>query len=216
MARRAIREYDAKRLLARYLPDYLPGFMYPGKIVLVEADTDWDRLATEHPWLLTDRLVAKPDQLFGKRGKHGLLGLNLDYAGAKAWIGKRMRKEVTVGKTTDKLAVFMIEPFVPHDQDDEMFIAIRTEREQDVIYFSLQGGIDIEENWDSVVQIPVPVLGTMEDVDVAGQLPDFDGKDAAVAFITALYKFFVDFSRIWRSTPSLWFTVIPSFRGAGG
>jgi ATP-citrate lyase beta-subunit len=72
-----------------------------------------------------------------------------------------MHKEVTVGKTTDKLSVFMIEPFVPHDQDDEeMFIAIRTEREQDVIYFSLQGGIDIEENWDSVVQIPVPVLGT--------------------------------------------------------
>jgi succinyl-CoA synthetase beta subunit len=84
MARRAIREYDAKRLLARYLPDYLPGFSYPGKIVLVEADTDWDRLATEHPWLLTDRLVAKPDQLFGKRGKHGLLGLNLDFAGAKS------------------------------------------------------------------------------------------------------------------------------------
>jgi len=192
MARRAIREYDAKRLLARYLPDYLPGFSYPGKIVLVEADTDWDRLAAEHPWLLTDRLVAKPDQLFGKRGKHGLLGLDLDFAGAKAWIAARMHKEVTVGKTTDKLSVFMIEPFVPHDQREEMFIAIRTERERDVIYFSQQGGIDIEENWDSVVQIAVPVLGTIEDVDVAGQLPEFEGKEAAVAFITALYKFFVD------------------------
>jgi ATP-citrate lyase beta-subunit len=192
MARRAIREYDAKRLLARYLPDYLPGFSYPGKIVLVEADTDWDRLAAENPWLLTDRLVAKPDQLFGKRGKHGLLGLNLDFAGAKAWISARMYKEVTVGRTTDKLSVFMIEPFVSHDQREEMFIAIRTEREQDVIYFSTQGGIDIEENWESVVQISVPVLGSIEDVDVAGQLPDFEGKDAAAAFITALYKFFVD------------------------
>jgi ATP-citrate lyase beta-subunit len=192
MARRAIREYDAKRLLARYLPDYLPGFSYPGKIVLVEADTDWDRLAAEHPWLLTDRLVAKPDQLFGKRGKHGLLGLDLDFAGAKAWIDQRMHKEVTVGKTTDKLSVFMIEPFIPHDQREEMFIAIRTERDQDVIYFSQQGGIDIEENWDSVVQMAVPILSSIEDVDVAGQLPDFEGKDAAAAFITALYKFFVD------------------------
>jgi len=192
MARRAIREYDAKRLLARYLPDYLPGFSYPGKIALVEADTDWDRLIAEHPWLLTDRLVVKPDQLFGKRGKHGLLGLNLDLAGAKAWIAARMRKEVTIGKVTDKLTTFLIEPFVPHDQRDEMFVALRTERERDVIYFSLKGGIDIEENWDSVVQIGVPVLGTIEDVDVAGQLPDFEGKDAAVAFITALYKFFVD------------------------
>ncbi|HQE92328.1 MAG TPA: ATP citrate lyase citrate-binding domain-containing protein [Anaerolineae bacterium] len=192
MARRAIREYDAKRLLARYLPDYLPGFSYPGKIVLVEVDTDWDRLAAEHPWLLTDRLVVKPDQLFGKRGKYGLLGIDLDFAGAKAWIAERMHKEVTIGKTTDKLSVFIIEPFVPHDPRDEMFIAIRTEREQDVIYFSLQGGIDIEENWASVVQIAVPVLGSIEDVDVAGQLPDFEGKAAVVAFITALYKFFVD------------------------
>ncbi len=192
MARRAIREYDAKRLLARYLPDYLPGFSYPGKIVLVEADTDWDRLIAEHPWLLTDRLVVKPDQLFGKRGKHGLLGLNLDCAGAKAWIAERMHKEVTVGKVTDRLSVFMIEPFVPHDQRDEMFVAIRTEREQDVIYFSLKGGIDIEENWDSVVQIGVPVLSTIENVDIAGQLPNFEGKPGVVAFITALYKFFVD------------------------
>jgi hypothetical protein len=29
MARRAVREYDAKRLLARYLPDILPEFDYP-------------------------------------------------------------------------------------------------------------------------------------------------------------------------------------------
>lgn len=192
MARRAIREYDAKRLLARHLPDYLPGFTYAGQIALVETDTDWGQLVADHPWLATGRLVAKPDQLFGKRGKHGLLGLDLDLEGARAWIAERMLKEVTVGKTTDRLTTFMIEPFTPHDPEDEMFIAIRTERDRDVVYFSLQGGINIEENWESVVQIPIPILGQIEDIDVALRLPDFEGKVAVTAFIIGLYKFFAD------------------------
>ena len=192
MARRAIREVDAKRLLAKYLPDYLEGFTYPGKVALVEADTDWDQLTAEHPWLTTERLVVKPDQLFGKRGKHGLLGLDLDLAGVRAWVDERMGQEVTVGQTTDKLTTFLIEPFVPHQQEDEMFIAIRTAREGDVIYFSLQGGIDIEENWDSVVQIPVPILSDIAEVDVVGQMPDFPGRETVAAFVVALYRFFVD------------------------
>jgi len=192
MARRAIREYDAKQLLARCLPDYLTGFSYPGKVALVEADTDWEALASVHPWLMTERLVAKPDQLFGKRGKHGLLGVDLDLQGARAWIDERMHKEVTVGRVTDRLATFLIEPFVPHIQEDEVFVAIRTEREADVLYFSLQGGIEIEENWDSVVQIRVPILETVDAAGIAAKLPAFDGREALAQFLVALYRFFVD------------------------
>ncbi len=192
MARRAIREVDAKRLLAKYLPDYLEGFTYPGKVALVEAETDWEQLVADHPWLATERLVVKPDQLFGKRGKHGLLGLNLDLDGVRTWVDERMGREVTVGRTTDKLTTFIIEPFVPHDPQEEMFIAVRTTREADVIYFSPQGGIEIEENWDSVVQIPVPVLRDIAEVDVAGQMPPFPGRETVAEFVVALYKFFVD------------------------
>jgi ATP-citrate lyase beta-subunit len=64
-----------------------------------------------------------------------------------------------------------------------------------VLYFSLRGGIDIEENWDTVVQIPVPVLAQIDDLDVIGQVyhtPTFPDRERVARFIVALYKFFVD------------------------
>ncbi len=83
MAQRGIREYDAKRLLARYLPEYLHDFSYKGDLALVGPETDLEELATANPWLKTTRLVVKPDQLFGKRGKHGLVLLDADWDQAK-------------------------------------------------------------------------------------------------------------------------------------
>lgn len=38
------------------------------------------------------KLVVKPDCLFGKRGKHDLVGLNLDFAQAEQFIKARMNK----------------------------------------------------------------------------------------------------------------------------
>jgi len=196
MARRAIREYDAKRLFARYMPEYVPDtygdFTYPGKVALVTADTNWQQLTADHLWLATERLVVKPDQLFGKRGKHGLLGVDLTLDEVRAWIADRMHKQVTVGETAGVLDTFLIEPFTPHDAQDEMFIAIRTEREQDIVYFSRRGGIYIEENWDSVRQIPIPLTGNIADVDIAAHLPEFDARDWVAAFIVGLYRFFVE------------------------
>jgi len=51
-----------------------------------------------HPWLLTKKLVVKPDQLIKRRGKSGLLGLNLDWSSVKDWIRARAGKEVQVRK----------------------------------------------------------------------------------------------------------------------
>lgn len=63
MAQVAIREYDAKRLWSAW--SEIP---YTG--ILVEThdqiNTIANRLKTEKPLLW----VVKPDQLFGKRGKH--------------------------------------------------------------------------------------------------------------------------------------------------
>ena len=33
-------------------------------------DTDLEQLVKENPWIETEKVVVKPDQLFGKRGKH--------------------------------------------------------------------------------------------------------------------------------------------------
>lgn len=192
MARRAIREYDAKRLLAKYLPNYLEGFTYPGEMALVTSETNWDKLVDENPWLEEENLVVKPDQLFSKRGKLGLLGLNLSLDEVKVWIDEHMGNVQTIGNLTDKLTHFLVEPFVPHEEENEMFLALRTEREADVVYFSLQGGIDIEEQWETVTRIQIPVLSDISEVDVAHALTDFEMKERVVLLIRALHKFFCD------------------------
>jgi ATP citrate (pro-S)-lyase len=50
----------------------------------------------QNPWLLTSKLVVKPDQLIKRRGKGGLLRLNCTWPEAKEWIVERAGKEITV------------------------------------------------------------------------------------------------------------------------
>jgi len=65
-------------------------------------------------FLKFQKLVAKPDQLIKRRGKLGLIKVNTDFAGAKAWILERLNKDTQVGRATGKLRTFIIEPFLPH------------------------------------------------------------------------------------------------------
>lgn len=46
------------------------------------------------------------------------------------------------------ITTFIVEPFVPHDQ--EYYLNIVSERLGCTISFSECGGIEIEENWDKV------------------------------------------------------------------
>jgi len=151
MAQRGIREYEGKKILFDGLAKYMPVFKGKSeKLALVLPGTDPKQLVKDHPWLLKEKLVAKPDQLFGKRGKHGLLCLNKDFKETWAWIRERINKTVTVGKTTGELRDFLIEPFTPHKETDEFYVAIRAYREYDTVYLSDKGGIYVEENWDKV------------------------------------------------------------------
>lgn len=42
------------------------------------------------------RLVVKPDQLIKRRGKLGLVGVNLDLNGVRDWLKSRLMKETAV------------------------------------------------------------------------------------------------------------------------
>jgi ATP-citrate lyase beta-subunit len=195
MAKRAIREYDAKRMMARGLAEASGGrFSVDERLCLVGPDTDLDALPAAHPWLLTTRLVAKPDQLFGKRGKNGLLCIDATWERAKAWILERMNREVTIeqttGRTTGTLTHFLVEPLVPHGR--EYYVGITTARDCDRIFVSTQGGVDIEEAWDSVHETQVGIL----DYPAARalDLPDVgDQRETLEAFVRALYAFFREY-----------------------
>ena len=49
---------------------------------------------SQQPWLSTAKLVVKPDMLFGKRGKSGLVALNLDFDQVKEFVKERLGVEV--------------------------------------------------------------------------------------------------------------------------
>lgn len=155
MARKKIREYNSKRLLKQHIKQ-LANIDLPLQVAQVRQDTNFAELLAEHPWMKTTKLVVKPDMLFGKRGKHDLVGLNLDAAGAEAFIHQRMGKVIEMGPATGAINVFIIEPFVPHT--DEYYLCIQSKREGDEISFSTAGGVEIEENWDKVKQVIVPPL----------------------------------------------------------
>ena len=60
----------------------------------VTDSTDFSELTNKETWLSSTRLVVKPDMLFGKRGKSGLVALNLDMAQVAEFVKKRLGVEV--------------------------------------------------------------------------------------------------------------------------
>ncbi|MBN1859776.1 ATPase [Candidatus Bipolaricaulota bacterium] len=196
MAQKGIREYDAKRMLAAAVNRLTNGELkFEDRLVLVTPDTDLDALAGEHPWLVRTQLVCKPDQLFGKRGKNNLLYVNKRLDEVLAWIRERMDKRVTIqqttGETTGVLTHFLIEPFVPHNE--EYYLAFTCAHNKDTIHFSTKGGVDIEEVWDSVITIDVPILSDPAALRVAGSLPDLPEKEKVARFIETLYQVFAEY-----------------------
>jgi ATP-citrate lyase beta-subunit len=196
MAQRGIREFHGKKIMAKHWTTYFKGLAkYDGKIVLVDPQTSMDELAKQNPWMKQEKLVVKPDQLIGKRGKHKLILLNATFDEAKKWLNERMNRDVTIGKVTDKLTHFLVEPFVPHDQNKEYYVAVTSNRESDIIYFSAHGGVDIEEVWDTVVTIQVPILSSIDEIKIKEKLPKEipeNEKELVTQFIKGLFKFYAD------------------------
>ncbi|KAL6776563.1 ACLA1 [Auxenochlorella protothecoides x Auxenochlorella symbiontica] len=154
MARKKIREYNSKTLLKVHAAR-LGGLDLPIRVAQVKADTDFGALVTAHPWLNTTPLVVKPDCLFGKRGKHDLVGLKLDLAGAEDFIAQRMGKVINMGTVSGPIDCFIIEPFVPHDA--EYYLCIQSTRAGTDLSFSEAGGVEIEEHWDQVRSVSLAV-----------------------------------------------------------
>lgn len=113
MSAKAIREATGKDIINRNLKD---SGSAPSRFAAVDAKTDWADLLAKHPWLGTEKLVAKPDQLIKRRGKLGLLAVNKSFDEIKKWITERLGAPQKIGEVTGHLKTFIIEPFVPHKQ----------------------------------------------------------------------------------------------------
>ncbi|TXT59840.1 MAG: putative ATP-citrate synthase (modular protein) [Promethearchaeota archaeon] len=191
MAQKNIYEIDAKKLLADQLPKFFPEFDYHDKLVIITPDTDINGLAEQNPWMNSEKLVAKPDQLFGKRGKLDLILLDANLGELKQFAQEKLGKEYEIGGVKGKLTRLLVEPYVPHEK--EYYASITSNRDGDVIHFSLEGGIFVEENWDKVTHISIPIGTDIKEFDLQGKLPDLgDLNDVMVLFLKGLYQVYKD------------------------
>ncbi len=138
MARKKIREYNSKQLLKTHLARLL-GIQLSLHAAQVTQSTDFTQLIDQNQWLTTSKLVVKPDMLFGKRGKHDLVGLNLSIAEVEEFIKARMGKRVEIDGCAGAVTTFIVEPFVPHDQ--EYYLSITSQRMDNQLSFSEHGKI---------------------------------------------------------------------------
>ena len=207
MAQRAVREYAGKKLFSKHWEHYFSGFQYGFKSVLVSSAEDLRQKAEEHgfEWLKQEPLVVKPDMLFGKRGKNGLVLFKDKKPGdvslevAANWIDDKISHPITIlSGQHGTLTHFIVEPFTPHTEEQEYYISATTVGEDDVLYMSTEGGMEIEEGWEEkVTEVTIPI--NMQDANIDHlvranapvDLPE-DKKEAFISFAIDFFRFYRD------------------------
>ncbi|XP_022105155.1 ATP-citrate synthase-like [Acanthaster planci] len=138
---RVVSEASAKQVLRRRVqerPD-------DAECVTVDCRTTWDELLQQNPWLMTQSgLVVKPDQSIKRRKQLGLIQLNVDFETAKNWIQDKLGSRITVDGVEGTLKQFMIEPYLPHGENEECYLCMYSHTEShDVVLFHHKGGVDV-------------------------------------------------------------------------
>ena len=190
LAHRSLSEFTAKTLVAKELQSYLEEVWDFHKSVQIRDDTDLKKLVVENQWLISTRLVIKPDVSIGKRGKKELIALDLDWKKVTQYLVENFDKRIKVNDTDGILKQFLVEPYIAHQ--DEYYVSIISERTHDTILFSSIGGVEIEENWENVQRFEV---GVGESLDLSQlselQLEEEDRKTIR-EFIESLYRIYVE------------------------
>ena len=132
MARKKISEFRAKKILHDFLE--IP---YSG----VSIDINKDSGSLDPKIEEGKRYVLKVDQGVKQRKKKGLVSLDVTSSNINEEINKLKEKG---------FSHFIVEEFVEHSPDQEFYLAIERVREGKRVHYSSIGGIDIEENKDSI------------------------------------------------------------------
>lgn len=192
MPRRKVREYQAKQLFNQHFKRFSTQPL-DIKCAQVAHGTNYETLVSAHPWLVQDKLVVKPDMLFGKRGKNNLVLLKASLSEAKIFIEERMGKPIEIGGLKGVVDHFVVEPFLPHTE--EFYFSIVCSRDKNTLGFSSCGGIEIEENWEKVKHLDVLVGDSIDKADLSVLFDHSIAtttKAAITEFIKTCYKIFED------------------------
>merc|ERR1712048_672904 len=190
MSVKPIREYAGKKIMQALYPEDLGLKMCLVSPEILAKPDPWTTLSDENPWLLTEKLVAKPDQLVKRRGKHGLVYVNKTYEEVRKWIEERMQKEITLDKVTGILDNFIIEPITPHKDEEEIYVCIQSHRYCDEVFFYPQGGVDVGDVDAKALRLQIPVDTDIDKQKVISELMKeipAAKKEKMATFVTNLY-----------------------------
>lgn len=132
MARKKLSEYRAKRLLSDFFQISYDGVPFNSQ----ELISKLENLVQSNK-----KYVVKVDEGIKKRFKQGLVRLDCDLMDVKDAIEEFKAKG---------FSYYLIEEFFPHENDLERYLAFERTRPGIVVSYSLKGGIDIEENENTV------------------------------------------------------------------
>eukprot|EP00927_Polykrikos_kofoidii_P066399 TRINITY_DN61_c0_g1_i6.p1 TRINITY_DN61_c0_g1~~TRINITY_DN61_c0_g1_i6.p1 ORF type:complete len:1087 (+),score=161.49 TRINITY_DN61_c0_g1_i6:195-3455(+) len=203
MSVKPIREHAGKRLMQKWLHHFSEGRHqtgHAGVLVTPEvldptAGQTWDSIVEENPWLRTEKLVAKPDQLIKRRGKAGLIAVDKTFDEARQWIMERMCKSQTIETIDGRLTHFLIEPFVPHSQDEEYYICIQSHRYEDEIMFYHEGGVDVGDVDEKAERMFIKTSASISEDQIKKELlkkVPGEKHEQLASFVVALFKFYQD------------------------
>lgn len=206
----SIRESDAKCLLwhgrsySGWVSERLTvsekgttvGCIYIGECTRVGPTTSLDALPGSFPWLLRVPLVVKPDVLLKRRGKLGLVLIGVTWDEVTAHLKKYLNSAFSCGGVEGHLTHFIVEPYFPHEQQNEFYVAIRTKAEGDEILFCSKGGMNVGDVEASAERLLVPVGHEEGDIqekdleDLVSAVVDSQAKALLPSFLRWLYARF--------------------------
>jgi ATP-citrate lyase beta-subunit len=173
-----INEITAKSILYDHLPKYLSNNL---KLISTSIQANVSTRLQDLNNLGTS-LVLKPDMLFGKRYKNGLVFLGLNKLETINKIQELSKSQTTLlSGHKGVLTNFIIEPLCPYKDVLEHYLLIEMGPKYDKISYSISGGVDIEDNLNT--------LKTIDYLDVNSILELSEDKQV-IEFITATYEVF--------------------------
>lgn len=197
MAQIGIREYDAKKM-------FFESIWKKYNWIQIKSTKDLENLEK------SKKYVLKPDMLFWKRWKLGLLWINFDKKEAKSWFLKNFEKEIKIWKTKGKLEVFLAEDFVKHKQ--EYYISFSANRDFDEINFSFEWWIEIEENWEKVKTLKISVLEDLKEKDLEYFFEschsELDSESSNLKWQSELQKVKEIILQLWNFYKNFWFVYL--------
>lgn len=168
-----------------------PGMLSPAE-VRQQLEKTLVRTELESPWVMNTPLVVKPDQLIKRRGKSGLLLLNADWKEACEWMLSKAGNSIEADGVQGNLKNFIIEPFIPHEKNEEFYICLQSKKTGDEILFCTDGGIDIGNVDSKASRLLIPVESTPSNEDIKtllmqAKLPS-EKTSIVISFIQGLFK----------------------------